>query len=202
MHPEETVLMDLALGATASADASSTLVHVASCARCLARFRQFEDTVGRLKTAAGTQGLIQRAWSRTAPLVEGPGRFDVFADELSGWLGAPQTEVESFLHALDDDNWSPGPAAGALVRQVPVGGARSSCMAVAIKLEHPAEIPDHEHFAPEHVFVLQGAYTSSLDGRDVLRGESVRYEPGTAHTVRALPGPPCICIVLSELPAD
>lgn len=199
MHIADTALMDVALGSASPEDSTAARAHVSGCESCSALLRNYETAVSRMREAAVTRAVVDRAWDRTAALVEGPGRFEVFAPELAEWLDIGEAEAKLFLRTVDDASLLTADCApGVKARTVPHGPKRAGARVTFVRAAGRAVVPEHAHRGPEHAFIIQGGFTTD-DGRpELLRGQKATYQAGTKHTVTALDGPDCYCFVINE----
>lgn len=199
MHIADTALMDVALGSASPEDSTAARAHVSGCESCSALLHNYETAVGRMREAAVTRAVVHRAWDRTAPLIAGPGRFEVFAPELAEWLDIGEAEAKSFLRTVDDESLLTFDCApGVKARAAPHGPKRAGARVMFLRAGPNAVMPEHAHHGPEHAFIIQGGFTTD-DGRpELLRGQKATYQAGSKHSVTALDGPDCYCFVINE----
>lgn len=99
---------------------------------------------------------------------------------------------------LDSIPWQPTSYAGISVHFY-ASDRDSKRVLALIRMEPGCGYPAHKHTSDEELIVVQGGYEDEL-GRYV-KGQLVRYAPGTEHAPRATGAPgsePCVLLALAH----
>jgi quercetin dioxygenase-like cupin family protein len=138
---------------------------------------------------------LRRIWARLSGGMLGANRFDWAAPRVAELLGLPLDEARQLLREHDRARMfecAPG------VWALPVPHRRGDALLAAMLIEAAPGtfVPHHLHVGDEQVLVLQGGYVDLAGGDEVWRGALASAPAGTAHAIRALEGPACVCLVL------
>jgi len=85
------------------------------------------------------------------------------------------------------------------VLPAPTGPRAADALATLCRIQPGSGLEDHLHEAPEDTLVLEGGFRDSA-GHELWPGEALTMPAGSHHALTALPGVPCLCLVLARLP--
>lgn len=172
--------------------------HLAECSRCQADVERLSRARDALPAwvspveppASVLRGLMER--------MEGPGRFERFADRVAAFFDVSREHALRMLESLEDaSRWMPGPVEGSELFPVEPGPAREGMMAAVLRLHPGVPYPRHTHLGRELNLVLEGGLRED-SGHEVWPGEELEKTDGSSHGFSALHGPACLCAVLLE----
>lgn len=182
----------------------AAIEHVRGCEECRAGTSKLGiaidalegGTVGRVDAPAPSGGVL-RLLERTRS-----GRVSYFVAQVARLFDLSEEDAATLLERTKDPSaWEDGPAPGVKLIPVAAGKRVPEAMTALVKLDPGAEFPQHPHFGPEEVLVLEGGYRDS-SGLEVWRGEVQKMSPGTEHHFVAFEGVGCICASVNVLGTD
>ncbi|MGP1397145.1 MAG: ChrR family anti-sigma-E factor [Inquilinaceae bacterium] len=202
-HPEESLLVDYATGATNEAEALILAAHLTLCPSCRASVARFEGLGGAMMDsmvpADMASDALQAALARidTAPDDGRPSREPAVADTrraegpatfptpLRRYVGgdAGQVKWRSVMRGLDEC-------------ELDVGGGHVK--AKLLRIAAGAAMPKHTHAGNEMTLVLTGGF---VDERGhFARGDMAVHDSAVDHRPVADPDDDCICLAVTDGP--
>ena len=172
--------------------------HLASCPSCTAAQASLRAAADELLQGEAPVSPPEGVLAALRAEMTGPRRLERFANQVASLLDIEPAAARAFLGAVDSaEDWLT--TSGISVRPVPSGPRLAQAVATLCRFEPGAGVEDHGHDAAEETLVLEGGFRDSL-GREVWPGESLAMTPGTHHALTALPGVPCLCLIVAHLP--
>lgn len=202
-HPEESLLVDYATGATNEAEALILAAHLTLCPHCRATVARFEGLGGALIDsmipANMASNALQAALARidTAPDGDQPNQVPPVADPrptdgaatfpapLRRYAGgdAGQVKWRSVMRGLDEC-------------ELDIGGGHVK--AKLLRIAAGAAMPKHTHAGNEMTLVLTGGF---VDERGhFARGDMAVHDSAVDHRPVADPDGDCICLAVTDGP--
>jgi putative transcriptional regulator len=128
----------------------------------------------------------------------GPRRLERFVGRVATFLDIDEGAARALLAGVDTaEDWLT--AEGISVRPAPTGPRAKEALATLCRIQPGAGLDDHEHEAPEDSLVLEGGFRDS-EGHELWPGDALTMPAGSHHALTALPGVPCLCLVLARVP--
>lgn len=138
------------------------------------------------------------SWARlSGEISELPMRYAPFCRRLSAQTSLSEDQLLTELaRARDPRAWLRTPFRGVrfLALPKPRETKRESFLIFA---EPAAVIPTHSHPGPEVALVLEGGYADD-QGREFHAGDRDEAKAGETHSIRILPGGPCVTAISLE----
>lgn len=178
----------------------AALEHVRGCEDCRAGSSKLGIAIDAL-LAGGTVETSSRGGEGVAKLLQRArsGRVSYFVSEVARLFDLTDEAATALLERTKDEAaWEDGPAVGVKLIGVVAGQRVPQAITALVKLDPGAQFPQHPHFGPEEVLVLEGGYRDS-SGLEVWRGEVQKMGPGTEHHFVAFDGVGCICASVNVL---
>ena len=128
----------------------------------------------------------------------GPRRLDRFVGQVAAFLDIDAAAALALLARADtSEDWLS--AGGISVLPAPTGPRAADALATLCRIQPGASLDDHAHEAPEDTLVLEGGFRDTA-GHELWPGDALRMPAGSHHALTALPGLPCLCLVLARVP--
>jgi putative transcriptional regulator len=197
-HVPEHGLVEYVAGAATDGASLAFACHASLCGPCAAEVAVLENVGGTILEASPGQEL-------------GPGALESVLERLETMPQLVASSAETFtapaflagcdlpaplLRALPSaEGWRtviPGMRVVDLPLAVPGGAVR------LVRFKGGVTIPFHDHGGPEYIVVFTGALEEKSDGRRFGRGDVSIRLPGERHEQRAMPGEPCVALVVNE----
>lgn len=161
--------------------------HLANCRICGAWLSELREAV-QPAASLGRIRLIRRSLE---------GHFEEFRGALVELFAIDYAQVDRLLHRISSGTWHAGPDEGVEFQAVRVGDRLGESVGVVVRAAPGAMLSMHGHGGDELTLVLQGGFSED-DGHQLWRGQLLHKPPGSEHSLTALPGPTCICAVLTR----
>jgi putative transcriptional regulator len=197
-HVSEHGLVEYVTGAGTEGAALAFACHVALCPTCAAQVATLEGVAGTILAASAGQDLATGALEAVLARLDETPQLSAGPREVQpapAFLG-PFKLPDALLRVLpSNDGWRtvvPGMRVVDLPNAVPDGAVR------LVRFKGGVTIPFHDHGGPEYIVVFAGALEEKDDGRRFARGDVSIRLPGERHEQRALPGEPCVALVVNE----
>ncbi|MGO9829618.1 MAG: cupin domain-containing protein [Myxococcaceae bacterium] len=171
--------------------------HLDSCPSCAQTARDLFGVASQLLQGERPVPAPDGVLAALRAEMTGPGRLARFTGQVAAFLDIDTDAARSLLASVDaQEGWLSTP--GVSVRAVPTGPRAAQALATLCRIEPGSGLDDHGHDAPEETLVLEGGFADSA-GREFWPGESLTMPAGSHHALWALPGVPCLCLVLARL---
>ncbi|HEY4393602.1 MAG TPA: hypothetical protein VGP64_06050 [Polyangia bacterium] len=197
-HVPEHALVEFVTGAGTEGAALAFACHVALCLKCAAEVASLEGLAGTILAAGAGQDLAAGALEAILARLDETPQLPAAsrpAPSAPAFL-APCKLPAALLSVLPrNDGWRtvvPGMRVVDLPIVVPDGAVR------LVRFKGGVTIPFHDHGGPEYIVVFTGALEEEDDGRRFARGDVSIRLPGERHEQRAVPGEPCVALVVNE----
>lgn len=191
---------ELVLGVLPDDEAVELSAHVEGCEACAAEVARAADEAAMLAVAeapplAPSPEVKARLDRSLASFTE---RLAEYLEPLAKMADLARDAMADILRGMDDAaTWLPGPGPGLTVAHVPNGPATANAISGFVRIPAGGSFPTHTHQGKEVVLVVQGSYEDS-DGRVYKTGDVSVREPGTTHSLTALPGPDLIYLAVVD----
>jgi anti-sigma factor ChrR (cupin superfamily) len=202
-HVDE-LLTDFLLGGLPRGEEIAVQQHLASCAKCAAELRAlgtgFEALPASLVPIAPDPSTKERLLASIgAPEARTlRARFNAYLDRIAALLEVPLAHASAYLIEIEQPMaWEPGPVPGTEVFHLTPGPRLLSGVAGFVRLQPGVTFPGHVHRGEERAIILQGGLRED-NGSESRAGEDARCPAESAHSITALPGEPCIFVVVVE----
>lgn len=194
-HPRDTLVRH-ALD-PASALPPEVRAHLDGCPDCAGELEAMRAATGRLLQIHPVAVAPDRVLRAVREAMTGPRRLDRFLSTVANLLDIDEAAARTLLGQADgEDGWLT--AGGVAVRPAPTGPRASDALATLCRIQAGAGLDDHLHDGPEDMLVLEGGFRDT-DGHELWPGEQLTMPPGSHHALVALPGVPCLCVVLARI---
>lgn len=136
-------------------------------------------------------------------------------NRLLDLVSSPRLKYAPFFHQLQDlwqldeaaleavfvkECWRRTPLPGIRVREVVLPPQLARCRARLSLFDAGTRFPRHTHHAPEHVLVLEGAYTDSDSGVTYGPGDLHSMPAGTTHGFTVATSGRCVAASIHDAP--
>jgi len=194
-HPKEALVFH-ALTPEAPLD-PEVRAHLDGCPSCARAAEQLRGAATWLLQGEPPVAAPERVLAALRAEMTGPHRLQRFAEQVAALLDIGAEAARALLARVDTaQDWLTAP--GVSVLAVPSGPRVADAVATLCRFEPGAGVDDHPHEAREDTLVLEGGFRDSL-GHEVWPGESLTMPAGSHHALTALPGVPCLCLVVAHL---
>ncbi len=171
--------------------------HLEGCPSCARTAKELVGVASQLLQGERPVTAPDGVLAALRAEMTGPGRLLRFTAPVAAFLDIDVDAARSLLASVDaPEDWLSTP--GVSVRAVPTGPRGAPALATLCRIAPGCGLDDHGHDAPEETLVLEGGFADS-SGREFWPGESLTMPAGSHHAVWALPGVPCLCLVLARL---
>ncbi len=171
--------------------------HLESCPSCDRAARELLGAASQLLRGESPAEAPDNVLAALRREMTGPRRLERFVGQVAAFLDIDADAARALLASVDtQEDWLNTP--GISVRAVPTGPRAAQALATLCRIEPGSGLEDHGHDAPEDTLVLEGGFRDS-SGREFWPGESLTMPAGSHHALTALPGVPCLCLVLARL---
>jgi putative transcriptional regulator len=197
-HVPEHGLVEYVTGACTEGAALAFACHVALCPTCAAEVASLEGVAGTILAEGIGQELAAGALEAVLARLDETPQLPTTSSELppAPAFLAPCKLPAALLRVLpSNDGWRtvvPGMRVIDLPNALPDGAVR------LVRFKGGVTIPFHDHGGPEYIVVFTGALEEKEDGRRFARGDVSIRLPGEQHEQRAVPGEPCVALVVNE----
>ena len=126
------------------------------------------------------------------------GRFGIFADRIARMFDISVTDAETLMKRIENPSeWTAFLVEGLEMIPVAAGPKCAGAIATLVRIQPGATFPEHKHVGDETMLVLDGGFSEPAEGgEEVWRGDEIFRGDGSAHTLVALPGAPCVAAAL------
>jgi predicted ChrR family anti-sigma factor len=195
-HPKQAlVLHALAPGAPLAPEVSA---HLETCTSCAAVAKELLGAASLLLSAQPPSAVPDRVLAALRAEMTGPRRLERFVGQVARFLDIDEAAARTFLQSADaSEDWLT--AEGVAVLSAPTGPRASDALATLCRIQPGSGLDEHVHEAPEETLVLQGGFADTV-GHELWPGDALTMPAGSSHALTALPGVPCLCLVLARLP--
>jgi putative transcriptional regulator len=195
-HPKEALVLH-ALDATSPLP-EEVRTHLVSCETCAAWAKELDGAAAQLVRTAAPSPAPDKVLAAVREAMTGPRRLERFVGRVATFLDIDEGAARALLAGVDTaEDWLT--AEGISVRPAPTGPRAKEALATLCRIQPGAGLDDHEHEAPEDSLVLEGGFRDS-EGHELWPGDALTMPAGSHHALTALPGVPCLCLVLARVP--
>jgi anti-sigma factor ChrR (cupin superfamily) len=195
-HPKEALVLHALHPEAPLPEAVRT--HLLTCESCAESARELAGAADLLLHAEAPAVAPDRVLANLREAMTGPRRLERFVGLVAGFLDIDEAQARSLLLSVDSqDDWLT--ADGFSVRPAPTGPRAADALATLCRIQPGSGLDDHQHEAPEDTLVLEGGFKDSA-GHELWPGDALTMPAGSHHALTALPGLPCLCLVLARLP--
>ncbi len=196
-HPPKEALVLHAL-TPESPPSEEVRAHLETCPSCVAAAKEFSGAAALLLRAEAPGDAPQKVLVALRAAMTGPRRLDRFVDQVASFLDIDAARALALLARADTlEDWLT--AEGISVLSAPTGPRAADALATLCRIQPGAGLDDHVHEAPEDTLVLEGGFRDTA-GHELWPGDALSMPAGSHHALRALPGVPCLCLVLARVP--
>jgi anti-sigma factor ChrR (cupin superfamily) len=172
--------------------------HLEGCQSCAAAAADLAHAASLLLSAQPPSAPPEKVLAALRSAMTGPGRLERFVSQVASFLGIDEAAARALLARADtSEDWLT--ADGISVLSAPTGVRAADALATLCRIQPGAGLDDHLHEAPEDTLVLEGGFRDTA-GHELWPGDVLRMPAGSHHAVTALPGVPCLCLVLARVP--
>jgi anti-sigma factor ChrR (cupin superfamily) len=174
------------------------LAHLESCGSCAAVAKDFARAATLLLRSEAPTEAPEQVLAALRAAMTGPRRLERFVIQVAAFLDIDAARARALLADADtSQDWLS--ADGISVLPAPTGPRSADALATLCRIQPGSGLDDHLHEAPEDTLVLEGGFRDSA-GHELWPGDSLTMPAGSHHALTALPGLPCLCLVLARLP--
>jgi anti-sigma factor ChrR (cupin superfamily) len=196
-HPPKEALVLHAL-APQTPLAPAVRTHLETCRSCAAALKDFLGAASLLLRAELPLAAPERVLVALREEMRGPRRLERFVGQVALFLDIDEDAARALLARADtSDDWLT--AEGVSVLPAPTGPRAADALATLCRIQPGSGLDEHLHEAPEDTLVLEGGFRDSV-GHELWPGDALTMPAGTSHALTALPGLPCLCLVLARVP--
>jgi anti-sigma factor ChrR (cupin superfamily) len=173
--------------------------HLAGCPSCAAAAADLRRAAALLLLHAQAPAEAP-AWVLAAlrTAMTGPKRLERFVAQVAAFLDIDEAAAQALLTRADtSEDWLT--ADGISVLSVPTGPRAADALATLCRIQPGSGLDEHLHEAPEDTLVLEGGFRDTA-GHELWPGDALTMPAGSRHALTALPGVPCLCLVLARVP--
>jgi anti-sigma factor ChrR (cupin superfamily) len=172
--------------------------HLLTCESCAGAARELYGAADLLLRTEAARAAPDSVLAAVREAMTGQRRLERFVGVVAGFLDIDDAMARTLLFSVDTaDDWLT--ADGISVRPVPTGPRAADALATLCRIQPGSGLEDHLHEAPEDTLVLEGGFKDSA-GHELWPGEALSMPAGSHHALTALPGVPCLCLVLARVP--
>ncbi len=172
--------------------------HLEGCPSCAAAAAELRQAASLLSSAAPPVAPPDRVLASLRAAMTGPKRLERFVAKVAVFLDIDEAAARALLARADTaEDWLT--AEGISVLSVPTGPRASDALATLCRIQPGSGLDEHLHEAPEDTLVLEGGFRDTA-GHELWPGDALTMPAGSRHALTALPGVPCLCLVLARLP--
>ena len=173
-------------------------IHLEACSSCAAAAADLLRAASLLLSAEAPAEAPDRVLAALRSAMTGPKRLERFVAQVAAFLDIDEAAARALLARADTaEDWLT--AEGISVRSVPTGPRASDALATLCRIQPGSGLDEHLHEAPEDTLVLEGGFRDTA-GHELWPGDALTMPAGSRHALTALPGVPCLCLVLARLP--
>ncbi len=200
-HPDESVLMDFAAGASREAGAVLIATHLALCPCCRDTVKKLESLGGALIEDLPPSAMAPRSLEAMMARLDEPVAAAASrprAAAHAGTFGVPSPLRDYLGGELDRLTWR---RIGQGIEQidVPVGGAGASRERMRLlRIAAGVAIPRHTHRGTEMILVLSGGFRDR--GEQFLRGDFAMSDEHVDHQPVVDEDADCVCLSVTDGP--
>lgn len=177
---------------------ASLRAHLAVCDRCAAELRAESEALARVALSMPPVPPSPQTRQRLLASVAHVSRFDAFSAQVAKLIDVTADTARGLLARIDDAAaWVATPLEGIWSYDLDGGPAVAEAVVGFVKVKPGVTFPEHSHVGEDAAFVVQGS-CAEADGRISKRGDLIVMAPGTAHELRALPGPDFIYLGVAQ----
>ena len=188
----------LELEALPADEQAAAAAHLAGCDACAAGFRASAEALAAVALSAPPVQPVPSMRDRLLASVAVTSRFAAFADQVASLLDVTVEKSRELLARVDDASaWTQTPLEGVSSYDLDGGPAVADALVGFVKVQPGHVFPEHEHVGDEVALIIQGA-SIEASGRVARRGDLVRMGRGSAHELKALPGPAFIYLGIAQ----
>jgi putative transcriptional regulator len=195
-HPKEALVLH-ALEPDASL-APEVRTHLEGCPSCAAAAEEMRAMASRLLSAAPPATAPDSVLAALRAAMTGPKRLERFVSQVARFLDVDEAAARALLARADSTQEDWLTADGISVLPAPTGPAAADALATLCRIQPGKGLDDHLHEAPEDTLVLEGGFRDTA-GHELWPGDALTMPAGSRHALTALPGVPCLCLVLARL---
>jgi anti-sigma factor ChrR (cupin superfamily) len=195
-HPKEAlVLHALEPG---SPLAPEVRAHLEGCPSCASTVEELLAAASLLLSAEAKAEAPAGVLAKLREAMTGPRRLERFVSKVAAFLDVDEAAARALLARADTaEDWLT--AEGISVLSAPTGPREAAALATLCRIRPGAGLDEHLHEAPEDTLVLEGGFRDTA-GHELWPGDALTMPAGSRHALTALPGVPCLCLVLARLP--
>ncbi len=172
--------------------------HLQTCRSCAAAAKDFSSAAALLLSVETPGAAPETVLAALRAAMTGPRRLDRFVGQVAAFLDIDAAAALALLARADtSEDWLS--AGGISVLPAPTGPRAADALATLCRIQPGASLDDHAHEAPEDTLVLEGGFRDTA-GHELWPGDALRMPAGSHHALTALPGLPCLCLVLARVP--
>jgi anti-sigma factor ChrR (cupin superfamily) len=195
-HPKEALVLHAL--SPESPLSEEVRVHLLSCRSCAEAAKDFASAASLLLRTEAPAAAPDRVLLALREVMRGPRRLERFGGQVAAFLDIDAAAARTLLASADtSEDWLT--AEGISVLPAPTGPRAADALATLCRIQPGSGLEDHLHEAPEDTLVLEGGFRDSA-GHELWPGEALTMPAGSHHALTALPGVPCLCLVLARLP--
>jgi putative transcriptional regulator len=194
-HPQEALVLHAL--APESPLLPEVSAHLETCASCAAAAKELLGAAALLLSGEAPQTAPDRVLAALRAEMTGPRRLERFVGQVAGFLDIDEVVARTFLEGADaSQDWLS--AEGVSVLSAPAGPRTADALATLCRIQPGSGLEEHLHEAPEDTLVLQGGFSDNV-GHELWPGDGLTMPAGSRHALTALPGVPCMCLVLARI---
>jgi putative transcriptional regulator len=195
-HPKEALVLHALAPQTPLPE--GVRAHLETCPSCASMLKELLAAAALLASAEAPVPAPDSVLQLLRQAMRGPHRLERFLGMVAGFLDVDEASARALLARADtSEDWLT--AGGVSVLSAPTGPAAADALATLCRIQPGAGLEEHEHEAPEDTLVLEGGFRDS-QGHELWPGDALTMPKGSRHALTALPGVPCLCLVLARLP--
>jgi len=195
-HPKEALVLHALAPQTPLGPEVSA--HLATCPSCEAALKDFLGAAALLMRAEPPTQAPDKVLAALREAMHGPRRLERFLSQVAAFLDVDEVAARALLASADtSEDWLF--AEGVSVLPAPTGPRAADALATLCRIQPGSGLDEHLHEAPEDTLVLEGGFRDS-EGHELWPGDTLTMPAGSHHALKALPGVPCLCLVLARVP--
>ena len=172
--------------------------HLEGCSSCAAAAEELQKAAALLVSAEAPVAPSDRVLAALREAMTGPKRLERFVSQVAAFLDIEEAAARALLQRADTaEDWLT--ADGISVLPAPTGPRAQDALATLCRIQPGSGLDDHLHEAPEDTLVLEGGFRDTA-GHELWPGDALTMPAGSHHALTALPGLPCLCLVLARVP--
>jgi anti-sigma factor ChrR (cupin superfamily) len=172
--------------------------HLETCRSCAASAEELLGAAALLLSAEPPVAAPDKVLLALRSAMTGPRRLERFVGQVAEFLDVDEAAARALLARADTaEDWLT--AQGVSVLSAPTGPLAQDALATLCRIQPGSGLDNHVHEAPEDTLVLEGGFCDTV-GHELWPGDTLRMPAGSQHALTALPGLPCLCLVLARLP--